>query len=47
MAKLDVRIKLYRDGALIRGGDITADPSSDVTAVLGKAKLGKMLLGKT
>lgn len=44
MKKLDVTVKLYKDGILVSGG--TNGTTSGTTAVLGRAKLGKMRLGK-
>lgn len=57
MAALDVTVKLYKDGALVSdnissgsgesGGSGGNGEINNTTAVLGKAMLGKMLLGKT
>lgn len=50
MAALDVRVKLYRNGVLVNEGgssigDVGGSELDESTAVLGKARLGKMKLG--
>lgn len=47
MAALDVRVNLYKDGVLVNSGGGSGGVIDDDTAVLGKAKLGKMKLGKS
>lgn len=43
---LDVIVRLFRNGMIFNSNDRSGKQTDDSTAVLGKAKLGIMKLGK-